>query len=315
MSVSVKDVGEAGRGLVADKDIKHGELITSDTAVICIPDNLLMWEAGEEIMRQAKKMSSKEKEEFYKLTKNISPKAQRIGKFWEETCAFFNNAITTDDSFRCLFPFLSVLNHSCDPNSFWTCTVNNPCQLELRAGKDIKKDEEVTVNYILVEGRFSDRPTRQAMLQEGWGFSCNCFLCAGENLNVDQQIQEILKQEIVIIQADMISECDQSPETVSWSRLCSLQSELVELVMQLTCSQLLPVRELKSLVNLAQLARREDIIENTLHSWDFIIEDLGVERWRREYNMVREKLRKWREKRKKRKNPTEEEIRQFLWLM
>ena len=69
MSVSVKDVGEAGRGLVADKDIKHGELITSDTAVICIPDNLLMWEAGEEIMRQVKKMSSKEKEEFYKLTK------------------------------------------------------------------------------------------------------------------------------------------------------------------------------------------------------------------------------------------------------
>ena len=82
----------------------------------------------------------------------------------------------------------------------------------------------------------------------------------------------------MIIQADMTTECDQSPETVSWSRLCSLQSELVELVRQLTCSQLLLVRELKSLANLAQLGRREDIIENTLHSWDLVIEDLGVER-------------------------------------
>jgi len=312
MSVSVKDVGEAGRGLVANKDIKYGELITSDTAVIDIPGNLLMWEAGEEIMRQVKKMNSVEKEEFYKLKRNISPEADKIE---EETCIFFSNAITTDDSFRCLFPYLSVLNHSCDPNSFLTGTVNNSRQLELRAAKYIKEGEEVTVDYILVEGRFSDRPTRQAMLREGWGLSCNCSLCAGENLDIDQQKQEILKQEIVIIQADMTAECDQSPETVSWSRLCTLQSELVQLVMQLMCSQLLLVRELKSLANLAQLARKEDILENTLQSWAMIIEELGVERWRREFNMVKDKLRKWKQKRKKRENPTEEEIRQFLWLM
>lgn len=334
MSVSVKNVGEAGRGLVALKDIKNGELIVRDTAVIAIPANVDVWEAGEEIMRQIKKMSSTEKEDFYNLTKKDGihqlcndlmeeargdtkrlSKAQKIAKFCDEISIFFNNDIATDDSFRCLFLYLSVLNHSCDPNSFYTGTVNNPRQLELRAAKDIREGEEVTVNYILVEGRFSDRPTRQTRLRDGWGFYCSCSLCKGENLNIHQQKQEILKQEIVIIQSDMTNECDQNPATVSWSRLCTLQSELVELVMQLSCGQLLLCRELKSLTHLAQLARREDIIENALNSWDLIIQDLGVERWRREYNALIEKLKKWKQKRKKRENPNEDEIRQFLWLM
>eukprot|EP00092_Neocalanus_flemingeri_P098317 GFUD01125364.1.p1 GENE.GFUD01125364.1~~GFUD01125364.1.p1 ORF type:complete len:335 (-),score=103.72 GFUD01125364.1:8-1012(-) len=334
MSVTVKNVGEAGRGLVALKDIKVGELIDRDTAVIAIPANVNVWEAGEEIVRQLKKMSSTEKEEFYNLTRKDGihqlcdelmedaagdtkshSKAQKLIKNCNEISIFFNNDIATDDSFRCLFLYFSLLNHSCDPNSFWTGSVKNPRQLELRAAKDIKEGEEVTVNYILVEGRFIDRPTRHARLREGWGFYCKCSLCQGENLDIHQQKQEILKQEIIILQSDMISECDQNPATVSWARLCTLQSELVELVGQLTCEQLLLGRELKSLANLAQLARREDILDNTLNSWDLIIQELGVERWRREYNFLVEKLRKWTITRKKKDNPNDEEIRQFLWLM
>ena len=334
MSVTVKHVGDAGRGLVALKDLQVGELIVIDTAVITIPANVDSWDAGEEILRQLKKMSTKEKEEFYKLTrKNCNTqicdelredasgnnkrfsKTTKNTKFCDEISIFFNNDISTDDSFRCLFLCLSLINHSCDPNSFWTGSLNNPRQLELRAAKDIQKGEEVTVNYILVEGRFSDRPTRQDRLREGWGFYCSCSLCQGENLNIHQQKQEILKQEIVIIQSDMISECDQNPANVSWDKLCALQSELVKLVGQLSCGQLLLARELKSLAHLAQLARREDILENTLNSWDLIIQELGVERWRREYNFLVEKLKKWKLKRKKKENPNEEEIRQFLWLM
>ena len=117
----------------------------------------------------------------------------------------------------------------------------------------------------------------------------------------------------MIIQSDMTSECDQNPDGVSWARLCTSQSELVDLVMQLSCGQLLLARELKSLAHLAQLARREDILENTLSSLDLIIQDLGVERWRREYNFLVEKLKKWKPNGKE--NPNEEEIRQFLWLM
>ena len=62
MSVTVKEVEEAGRGLVAIKDIKNGELIVRDAAVIVIPGNLDFWEAGKEIVKQVKKISSKEKD-------------------------------------------------------------------------------------------------------------------------------------------------------------------------------------------------------------------------------------------------------------
>ena len=334
MSFTVRNVTDAKQGLVALKDIKLGELIVRDTALIAIPNNVDDLEAGEEIGRQIKKMKSTDREKFYNLRRKIGfhqqrddliPGASENIKTWKRTklimevsdelSIFFNNYIRTDDSFQCLFLCLSLLNHSCDPNSFYTGTVNNPRQLELRAAKDIREGEEVTVNYILVEGRFSDRPTRQTRLRDGWGFYCSCSLCKGENLNIHQQKQEILKQEIVIVQSDMTNECDQNPATVSWSRLCTLQSELVELVMQLSSGQLLLGRELKSLAHLAQLARREDILENALNSWDLTIQDLGVERWRREYNALIEKVKKWKQKRKKRENPNEDEIRQFLWLM
>ena len=65
MSLTVKEVGKAGRGLVASKDIKNGELIVKYSAVIAIPD---VGEAGEEIVRQLKQRNSKEKEDFYNLT-------------------------------------------------------------------------------------------------------------------------------------------------------------------------------------------------------------------------------------------------------
>jgi len=320
--------------LAALNDIKIGELITRDTAVIAIPGNVDALEAGEEIVRQIRKLDSTDKKQFFKLTrkdgihqfcqsliedtsedKKQHSKAQKFAKFCDEISIFFNNNIATDDSFRCLFLTLSLLNHSCDPNSFWTGTMNNPRQLELRAVKDIQEGEEITVNYIMLEDRFSDRPTRQARLKDGWGFYCSCSLCLGENMSIDQQTQEILKQEILNIQADMTIECDQNPATVSWHKLCILQSKLVELVEQLSCGQLLLPRELKSLAHLAQLARRKDILEDSLNSWDLIIQEFRVERWRREYNLLKERLIKWKQKRKMMENPHEEEIRQFLWLM
>lgn len=335
MSVVVKNVGEAGRGLVATKSIKAGELILRDNAVIAIPTNIEVWDAGEEISRQLKKLKSKEIEDFLGLTRksgihdlcedllkeaadeNVKTlsKAQKISKNCDEISIFFNNNIATDDSFRCLFLRLSLLNHSCDPNSFYTGALNNPRQLELRAFKDIQEGEEVSVNYILVEGRFSDRQGRQALLREGWGFCCRCPLCQGEHLTIHQQKQEILRQEIVIIQSDMIAECDQNPATVGWSRLCHLQSRLVELVTQLSCGQLLLARELKSLVHFAQLARKEETLDRALNRWNMIIEELQVERWQREYTLLVDRLKRWKQTRKKRECPSEDEIRQFLWLM
>ena len=83
--------------------------------------------------------------------------------------------------------------------------------------------------------------------------------------------------------------------------------------MQLSSSNLLLIRELKSLANLAHLARREDIVQSSLCSLDVIIQDLGVERWKREHDLFTGKFKK--SERNKTENPNEEEIKQFIWLM
>ena len=67
---------------------------------------------------------------------------------------------------------------SCPSANIEECRAGeNVKELELRAIRDIRKGEEITVNYISVEGRYCDKHTRQQKLAEGWGFKCCCSLC------------------------------------------------------------------------------------------------------------------------------------------
>lgn len=71
----------------------------------------------------------------------------------------------------CLEPFASMVNHSCDPNSWW---IFNGRELQMRAVRDISAGEELTMSYITVSGSYN---IRQESLFTGWGFKCVCTLC------------------------------------------------------------------------------------------------------------------------------------------
>ena len=71
----------------------------------------------------------------------------------------------------CLEPFASMINHSCDPNSWWTF---NGRELQMRAVRDISAGEEMTISYITISGSYNNR---QESLLTGWGFKCLCTLC------------------------------------------------------------------------------------------------------------------------------------------
>jgi hypothetical protein len=71
----------------------------------------------------------------------------------------------------CLEPFASMINHSCDPNSWWTF---NGREFQLRAVRDILAGEELTASYIGISGCYK---FRQQSLMNGWGFQCRCLLC------------------------------------------------------------------------------------------------------------------------------------------
>ncbi|KAF2252989.1 SET domain-containing protein [Trematosphaeria pertusa] len=68
-------------------------------------------------------------------------------------------------------PVLSYLNHSCDPNAY---VVMDGPGVELRALKDIKKDEEIYISYIDTTIPYARRQTE---LKERWFFTCRCSKC------------------------------------------------------------------------------------------------------------------------------------------
>jgi hypothetical protein len=325
--VVVREMEGEGRGLVASKDIKLGDLIIKEAAVIALPEDIGMWEAGEDLVKQVAKMNKELQEEFYKLTfkqglldisacfvdaagddKEKQDKAKMVSKNIKETAIFFNNDIATEDGYKCLFPNLALTNHSCAPNSSWTGNIEAPRQLELRAVRDIKAGEEVTVNYIIVEGRFSDKNARQTRIKDGWEFECKCQLCTNSG-------EEDLKQQIRELQSEMTSECDQTLDHIDWDRLSQLQLKLIHLVRQLTCAPLLLPREYQSLVHLAQLGRDRQVVEWAMEEWKELVDKLNVKRALSEYNSVVKKLEEWKQNLKKKLPPHEKEIKEFLWLL
>ncbi|KAG8450779.1 hypothetical protein GDO86_003155 [Hymenochirus boettgeri] len=76
-----------------------------------------------------------------------------------------------------IFPVLSMLNHSCDPNT--TVSFNGRCTI-VRANRSIKKDEEVTHCYGPHKLRMKVEE-RQKLLNDQYFFMCQCEACTKEN--------------------------------------------------------------------------------------------------------------------------------------
>ena len=265
--LAVTELENRGRGLVATKRMGIGDLVVRDEAVIRVESEADTWRAGEAIQRQVDKLSDEKRTEFFKLTKmqrlldicdefvaaagdnsDQIRKANMASKFKDVTAIFYNNDISGADDSKCLFLTLALLNHSCAPNTAWSRAGDNVRQLELRAIRDIEVGEEITVNYISVEGRYSDTAARQTRLLEGWAFTCVCRLC-------ETKAEDNVKAEIRELQARMTEACDTEVEQIDWALLTSCQEQLLAKVQTLSTAPLLLPRECQSLANLSQLAR------------------------------------------------------------
>ncbi|KAK6063205.1 hypothetical protein SCUP515_12610 [Seiridium cupressi] len=76
-----------------------------------------------------------------------------------------------------LFTRASLVNHSCIPNAARSFLGD---LIILRAAKDIKKGQEITLAYVRRNFPGLNLKTLQEMITEGFGFSCKCGLCEAD---------------------------------------------------------------------------------------------------------------------------------------
>jgi len=210
--VMVKEYGEKGQGLVAAKDIKMGEQILIDQATVSNDDII---------------------NDF------LTTDAERL---------LINRKILKD---------ISLLNHSCAPNAAMGLldVVENEepeKRFELRAVKDISKEEEVTIFY----------PTEKQVLpcwihadlretiQDDFGFDCKCPVCSG---GVPNQDDIMMKIRVVIFSNRLTSKDKDEMTLLDWTREAIAFGAIVELAKPVYMER--PEVKMNSLLLLAEAAR------------------------------------------------------------
>ena len=187
----VKDFGEKGRGLVASKNFKVGDLIFKDTSVASIiyadkaPTTELV-KYGKEVYAQISKLSVVDQKTFFELSGSARfddffshPLFGSIPeKFKRAWSIFHNNHRETCDKDKAhLYLKYSMINHSCEPNALADSPEFDAKRIELRAMKEIKVGEEVTSSYLDAYTAILGERKEKKLKMENWGFQCKCDIC------------------------------------------------------------------------------------------------------------------------------------------
>lgn len=81
-----------------------------------------------------------------------------------------------EDTYLCLFPEVARINHACRPNAH-ARFIPKTLQMEIKALRDIKPGEEISISYGKIDMKHSER---QALYKQAWGFTCTCELCSAD---------------------------------------------------------------------------------------------------------------------------------------
>ena len=193
-----------GRGLVATRRIKAGEVVVEENPLIVIEGHQRQFKLShEEFRSHFEKLDSNHQKKILELydptadqcslqqadlqgkpdedtSKNTSMKAFRI---------FSNNSINVCEVAELqprgeggLYNQISLLNHSCNPNSSWSWVLGNLRRKVVRAVRTIGKNEEIQVNYLDQQDfNFASRQLRREKLLEEFYFICQCAECSLDN--------------------------------------------------------------------------------------------------------------------------------------
>ena len=185
--VMVKEYEGKGRGLVAAKDIKMGELILIDKAVLSNKD-------------------------IVHYGYDLSADARRL---------IFNQKILKD---------IFLLNHSCSPNTAMGLLDGEKNKkpkkrIELRAVKNISKDDEVTIYYPPLHC-FRLHADNRRLIKEDFGFDCRCVVCLGQVPNQDDIMERIRD---IVTRDDFYGLKDEEKTLRDWKREAIVNAMIFDL--------------------------------------------------------------------------------------
>ena len=322
--VMVTEIQGKGRGLVAARDIKMGELIFKDkpsVKLIVRPFGLTGSDVSS-LMKQIETLPSEAKLQYYNLE---VPKDERINRKLRnlmfcvngnerEYKAFeiFISSCRDFKGYESLFLNLSLVNHSCAPNAVEGVlkpvnglgTFEKPLAIELRAMKDISRGDEITTCSVENIKRFGyQSKNRKAGFKNEYGFDCKCDVCSGKVSAQEDTMKSLLEL------CDSLVPLAQSKSGWHWPQLASIRSKIVDLTLQLHIGKMDDkIGALDWLAKNAQLARDEKLLKKAMATWKQMAEDVKLEKFQVAYKNMEESLDKVSSEFKSKKPPTLKEI-------
>jgi len=180
-----------GTGLIATKNLYSGDLILAEAPALLVPDEIYenTISTSELIDKQITQLSSSVREMVLSLTDCRDPEdPSYLGMFYTNDMNYDGDAA--------LCPMMARANHSCRPNAEFT-TRRDLGHQRLVVMYNVKKGEEITINYMPISEEGSDvKDTRRAYLREWYNFHCLCRSCTveGDELKEENILRESIKQ-------------------------------------------------------------------------------------------------------------------------
>ncbi|KAJ7202814.1 hypothetical protein GGX14DRAFT_462418 [Mycena pura] len=175
-SFHVADLPGRGKGLIATREIKQGELVIQESPLFIVPPSITESPTAL-ISRLLYKVGPLERDAFLNLSYVHFPEGMDPEAHPEEVALaiFQTNAVAAGDGVG-IFPRMARLNHGCSSafNVVYTWRQREQA-LFVHALKNIAKGEELLTTYTDTK---RTRKDRREFLSQRYGFQCACAVCS-----------------------------------------------------------------------------------------------------------------------------------------
>ncbi|KAM9874967.1 hypothetical protein VDGL01_10949 [Verticillium dahliae] len=199
-SYAVKDLPGRGKGVIAQRTIRQGEILMLDHPAVLVASDFssqMQPEMRETFFRRALSQLPRDTQKrLVNLARSdgADPLTPVYDIVTTNTCGVF---LGDNVAHIGLFPEVSRLNHACKPNAFFRFS-QRTLTMQVIAYRDIHAGEEITINYAPLG---MPHKVRKKYLFDNYGFHCRCSLC--QSSPEDRAISDARRMRIVEVRGNM----------------------------------------------------------------------------------------------------------------